>query len=43
VAYRVEAEAAGRAHVLAAGLDDTTARGLLTEVGRALHGGAPTA
>lgn len=43
VAYRVEAEAAGRSHVLAAGLDETTARGLLTEVGKALHGGVPAA
>ncbi|MEB2349457.1 MAG: hypothetical protein OZ923_12705 [Comamonadaceae bacterium] len=37
VAYRVEIEAGGEAHVLAAGLDQVTARGLATEVGRALN------
>ena len=37
VAYRVEVEAAGKAHVLAAGLDEVTARGVATEVGQRLH------
>lgn len=36
VAYRVEVEAGGKAHVLAAGLDEDTARALATEVGNAL-------
>lgn len=34
VAYRVEVESGGKAHVLAAGLDEVTARGLVAEVGR---------
>jgi hypothetical protein len=36
VAYRVEAESSGKAHILAAGLDEITARGVLAEVGKAL-------
>lgn len=36
VAYRVEVEAGGKAHVLAAGLDEVTARALATEAGNAL-------
>lgn len=36
VAYRVEAECGGKAHILAAGLDEVTARGVLAEVGKAL-------
>lgn len=41
VAYRVEAEAGGKAHVLAAGLDETTARGVVADVGKVLNSGAP--
>jgi hypothetical protein len=37
VAYRVEVEAGGKAHVLAGGLDEVTARGIATEIGRALN------
>lgn len=37
VAYRVEVEAAGKAYVLAAGLDEVTARGVATEIGKALN------
>lgn len=37
VAYRVEAEAGGKAHVLASGLDETTARGLASEIDKALN------
>lgn len=40
VAYRIELESGGKAHVLAAGLDDTTARGLANALGRALGMGA---
>lgn len=40
VAYRVEAEAAGKAHVLAAGLDDVTARAIAAEINSAMN---PTA
>ncbi|MCC6301747.1 MAG: hypothetical protein IT489_02985 [Gammaproteobacteria bacterium] len=36
VAYRIEAEAAGRAYVLAAGLDEVTARGIAAEIGKAM-------
>lgn len=36
VAYRIEVESGGTAHVLAAGLDEITARGVLAEVGKAL-------
>lgn len=36
VAYRVEVECGGQAHVLAAGLDEITAHGVLAEVGKAL-------
>lgn len=36
VAYRVEVESGGRAWLVAAGLDDVTARALATEIGRAL-------
>jgi hypothetical protein len=36
VAYRVQVEAAGKAHVLAAGLDEVTARGIVADVGKAL-------
>lgn len=42
VAYRVEVEAGGKAHLLAAGLDDVTARGLAAEIGKALKLSAPT-
>lgn len=37
VAYRVEVEAAGKAYVLAAGLDEVTAKGVATEIGKALN------
>jgi hypothetical protein len=37
VAYRVEVEAEGKPYVLAAGLDESTANGVLAEVGRALN------
>jgi hypothetical protein len=37
VAYRVEVESGGKARVVAAGLDEVTARGLATEIGRALE------
>jgi hypothetical protein len=40
VAYQVEVEAGGKAHVLAAGLDEVTARGVATEIGKALNLGA---
>jgi len=40
VAYRIEVESGGKAHVLAAGLDEVTARGLVAEVGKALNPGA---
>ncbi len=36
VAYRVEVESGGRARLVAAGLDDVTARALATEIGRVL-------
>lgn len=36
VAYRVEVESGGKARLVAAGLDDITARALATEIGRAL-------
>lgn len=36
VAYRVEVESGGRVRLVAAGLDDATARALTTEIGRAL-------
>lgn len=42
VAYRVEVEAEGRAHLLSAGLDEVTARGLVTEIGKMLNS-APAA
>ena len=42
VAYRVEVEAGGKAYVLAAGLDEATARGLVAEVGNALKPSAAT-
>jgi hypothetical protein len=42
VAYRVEVESGGKAHVLAAGLDEVTARGLLAEIGKALNTNATT-
>jgi len=41
VAYRVEAEAGGKAHVLAAGLDEVTARGVVAEIGKAMTASAP--
>lgn len=37
VAYRIEAEAAGRAHVLAAGLDEVTARAIAAEINKAMN------
>ncbi len=37
VAYRIEIESGGKAHVLAAGLDEVTARGIVAEVGKALN------
>lgn len=37
VAYQVQVEAGGKAHVLAAGLDEVTARGVATEIGKALN------
>jgi hypothetical protein len=40
VAYRIEAEAAGKAHVLAAGLDEVTARSIAAEINKAIN---PTA
>lgn len=43
VAYRVEVEAGGKAYVLAAGLDEVTARGIMAEVGKALNLGVSTA
>jgi hypothetical protein len=43
VAYRVEVEAGGKAYVLAAGLDEVTARGITAEVAKALKlGASPT-
>lgn len=36
VGYRVHVEAGGKSHLLAAGLDEVTARAVLTDVGRAL-------
>jgi hypothetical protein len=41
VAYRIEVEAGGKAYVLAAGLDEVTARGVATEIGKALNLAAP--
>lgn len=41
VAYRIEVEAGGKAYVLAAGLDEVTARGVATEIGKALNFTAP--
>lgn len=41
VAYRIEVEAGGKAYVLAAGLDEVTARGVATEIGKALNFSAP--
>ena len=37
VAYRVEVDAAGKAYGLAAGLDEVTAKGVATEIGKALN------
>lgn len=37
VAYRIEAEAAGKAHALAAGLDEATARDIAAEINNALN------
>jgi len=37
VAYRIEAEAGGKAYVLAAGLDEVTARGMAAEIGKAMN------
>jgi hypothetical protein len=36
VSYRVEAEAGGKAYPLASGLDEVTARGVVSEVGKAM-------
>ena len=41
VAYRVEVEAGGKAYVLASGLDEVTARGVATEVGKVLNLAVP--
>lgn len=37
VAYRIEVEASGKAHVLAQGLDEVTARAIVAEIGGQLH------
>lgn len=37
VAYRIEAEVAGKGHVLAAGLDEVTARGIAAEINKAMN------
>lgn len=37
VAYRIEAEVTGKAHVLAAGLDGVTARGIAAEINKAMN------
>lgn len=37
VAYRVEVESGGKAHVVAAGLDEVTARGITAEIGKTLE------
>lgn len=36
-AFQIQVEVAGKAHLLAAGLDEVTARGIVADIGQAMH------